>query len=83
MDDRKLEKIMRHRVKEIKGFYTHLVVYIVVNLVLVGIWFLIGGRFPWFIFALAGCSWRSSPSRASRVNTPTAASSGAHHTRTD
>ena len=38
------------------GFYTHLGIYVVVNLFLVGIWWFTGGygTFPWFVFPLFG-----------------------------
>ena len=45
----------KKRVEEKKGFYTHLAVYLSVNLVLVLIWaFITGGGFPWFVFPLGG-----------------------------
>ena len=45
----------KKRVEEKKGFFIHLTVYIIVNIMLVLIWaFATGGGFPWFIFALGG-----------------------------
>jgi hypothetical protein len=45
----------RKRVEEKKGFFTHLAVYIVVNIMLVLIWaFATSGGYPWFIWALGG-----------------------------
>ena len=45
----------RKRVEEKKGFFTHLAVYIVVNIMLVLIWaFASGGGYPWFIWPLGG-----------------------------
>ena len=45
----------RKRVEEKKGFFTHLAVYIIVNIMLVLIWaFATGGGHPWFIWALGG-----------------------------
>jgi hypothetical protein len=52
MKDDELEERIRTRVKKIKEFYTHLVVYIVINLLLVGIWYITGANFPWFLFPL-------------------------------
>jgi uncharacterized RDD family membrane protein YckC len=44
----------RKRVEEIKGFYAHLIVYVVVNAVLVAINLLITPGFLWFLFPLFG-----------------------------
>ena len=44
----------KRRVQEIKGFYAHLIVYIVVNAVLVLINLLVTPRFLWFLFPLIG-----------------------------
>ncbi|MEE9528519.1 MAG: 2TM domain-containing protein, partial [Dehalococcoidia bacterium] len=37
-----------------KGFYTHFIVYILVNILLIIIWAATGAGFPWFIFPLGG-----------------------------
>ena len=43
----------RKRVEAKKGFYKHLVVYVVVNIMLVLIWaFAAGGGHPWFLWVL-------------------------------
>ena len=45
----------KKRVEVKKGFYAHLTVYILVNIMLVLIWaFASGGGYPWFIFPLGG-----------------------------
>lgn len=44
----------RERVEEKKGFYIHLIVYILVNIMLIIIWVVTGAGFPWFIFPLGG-----------------------------
>jgi hypothetical protein len=45
----------RKRVEEKKGFFIHLSVYIVVNILLVLIWaFPSGGGEPWFLWPLGG-----------------------------
>jgi len=45
----------RKRVEEKKGFFTHLAVYIIVNIMLVLIWaFPSGGGYPWFLWPLGG-----------------------------
>ncbi len=36
------------------GFYIHLAVYILVNILLVSIWYFTGKGYPWFIFPLVG-----------------------------
>ena len=55
MSEDQIYEQAKKRVEEKKGFFIHLTVYIVVNIVLVLIWvFAIGGGFPWFIFVLGG-----------------------------
>ena len=54
MRKKELEEQMRGRVKEMKSFYTHLVVYVIVNILLVVVWLLSGTSFPWFVFPLVG-----------------------------
>ena len=45
----------KKRVEAKKGFYVHLTVYILVNILLVLVWaFAAGGGFPWFVFPLVG-----------------------------
>ena len=45
----------RKKVQKIKDFYTHLMVFIVVNLFLFGInWYTIDLRYPWFLWVLFG-----------------------------
>jgi len=55
MSEEELYKEARKRVEEKKGFFIHLSVYIIVNIMLVIIWaFPAGGGYPWFLFALGG-----------------------------
>lgn len=55
MSEDQIYEQAKKRVEEKKGFFIHLTVYIVVNIVLVLIWaFAVGGGFPWFIFVLGG-----------------------------
>ena len=54
MSEEEIYKEARKRVEEKKGFFTHLAVYIVVNIVLIIIWATTGAGFPWFVFPLAG-----------------------------
>jgi len=45
----------RKRVEEKKGFFTHLAVYIIINIMLVLIWaFVSRSPYPWFIWPLGG-----------------------------
>ncbi len=53
----KLDEIEKIAIKRAEGkiaFYTHLVIYIVVNIFLFIIWYLVSGGFPWFIFSIFG-----------------------------
>lgn len=55
MSEEQIYEEAKKRVEAKKGFYTHLVVYIVVNIILVLIWAFVAGRgFPWFIFPIGG-----------------------------
>ena len=47
--EREARQILKRRT-----FYLHLSIYIAVNLMLIGIWALVGGGFPWFLFVLMG-----------------------------
>ena len=50
-------KIYEHakkRVEQKKGFYIHLTVYCLVNILLFVIWNVTGSEFPWFAFPLGG-----------------------------
>ncbi len=45
----------RKRVEEKKGFYAHLAVYLVINILVVIIWAVTSfGRYAWFIFPVGG-----------------------------
>jgi len=44
----------KERVEEIKGFYTHLIVYVVINLMLFAINMLASPGGLWFVWPLAG-----------------------------
>ena len=55
MTEEEIYKIARKRVEEKKGFYSHLAVYVIVNIGIILIWaFAAGGGFPWFLFPLLG-----------------------------
>jgi len=55
MSEEQIYEEARKRVEEKQGFFIHLTVYIIINIMLVLIWaFAAGGGFPWFIFPLGG-----------------------------
>jgi len=54
MSEEEIYRKAREKVEEKKGFYVHFIVYIVVNIILVIIWWATGAGFPWFIFPLGG-----------------------------
>ena len=55
MSEDEIYEQAKTRVEAKKGFFIHLTVYIVVNIVLVLIWaFAAGGGFPWFVFPIFG-----------------------------
>ena len=55
MSEEEIYEQARKRVEEKKGFFVHLTVYILVNILLVMIWaFGNGGGHPWFIWPLGG-----------------------------
>ena len=55
MTEEQIYEEARKRVEAKRGFYSHLVIYVIINIFLVLIWwFASGGGFPWFIFPLGG-----------------------------
>jgi hypothetical protein len=54
MSEEEIYEIARKRVEEKKGFYSHLVIYIIVNIILIIIWAFTSRAFPWFVFPLGG-----------------------------
>ena len=55
LSEEEIYRKARQRVEEKKGFFTHLAVYICVNIGLVLIWaFTAGGGYPWFFWPLGG-----------------------------
>ncbi|UCG90995.1 MAG: 2TM domain-containing protein [candidate division WOR-3 bacterium] len=47
-------KVAKRRVVALRGFYAHLFMYIIVNIVLILINFIFTPRFLWFLFPLLG-----------------------------
>jgi len=54
LSEEEIYEAAKKRVKHKKDFYSHLVVYIVINLMLVLIWAFTGHGYPWFIWPLGG-----------------------------
>ena len=54
MSEEEIYQIARKRVEEKKGFFSHLAIYVIINILLVVIWALTGAGFPWFLFPLGG-----------------------------
>ncbi len=51
--DEELTALARARAQERLGFYIHFSMYIVINALLILIWwFIVGDGFPWFLFPL-------------------------------
>ena len=54
MTEEQIYEAAKKRVEEKRSFFTHLAVYIIVNIFLVLIWWFTGADFPWFVFPLGG-----------------------------
>lgn len=54
MSEEEIRKIATERVRAKKGFYSHLAVYILVNLMLVAIWFFTGAQYFWPMWVMLG-----------------------------
>jgi len=54
MSEEEIYAEARKRVEEKKGFIIHFSVYVIVNIVLVLIWWGTGTGHPWFIYPLGG-----------------------------
>jgi uncharacterized membrane protein len=54
MSDDEIRKIATRRVRARRGFYWHLVVYVVINLFLIGIWYFTGQGNFWPGWVLLG-----------------------------
>ena len=53
LSDDEIYALAEKRVKEKKDFYVHLSVYVVVNAMLVLIWYFTHGGYKWFVWPLA------------------------------
>jgi hypothetical protein len=54
MSEEEIYKRAKKRVEEKKGFFNHLAVYVVVNLMLILIWAFTSRGYPWFFWPLGG-----------------------------
>jgi uncharacterized membrane protein len=54
MSDDEIREIATKRVRARRGFYWHLIVYIVINLMLIGIWYFTGRGYFWPAWVLFG-----------------------------
>lgn len=55
LSDEEINKQARKRVEEKKGFYIHLMIYVLVNLLVILMWaFVTGGGYPWFVWMTGG-----------------------------
>jgi len=55
MSDEDIRKLAQRRVTAKKGFFIHLFTYVVINALLVLIWYFVSGAgYPWFLWALGG-----------------------------
>jgi hypothetical protein len=52
MSEEEIRKVATQRVQAKKGFYTHLTVYILVNLMLIAIWYFTGAHNFWPMWVL-------------------------------
>jgi uncharacterized protein (DUF486 family) len=56
MTEEEMQKVARQRVEAKKGFFIHLLMYVVINAFLVFIWWMTtgGNDYPWFLWVIGG-----------------------------
>ena len=54
MSEEEIYRLARKRVKDKKEFFSHLMVYIVINAMFVVIWAITRAGYPWFVWPLLG-----------------------------
>ena len=56
MTEEEMQKVARQRVEAKKGFFIHLLMYVVINAFLVFIWWMTtgGNGYPWFLWVIGG-----------------------------
>jgi hypothetical protein len=52
MSEEEIYEIAKKRVKDKRDFYGHLIIYLIVNSILVLVWALSTGGYPWFVWCL-------------------------------
>jgi len=52
MSEEEIYEAARKRVKDKRDFYGHLIAYLIVNSILVLVWALSTGGYPWFVWCL-------------------------------
>jgi len=52
MSEEEMRQIATHRVQAKKGFYAHLTAYVLVNLMLIAIWYFTGAKYFWPMWTL-------------------------------
>jgi len=52
MSEEEIYEIAKKRVKDKRDFYGHLMIYLIVNSILVLVWALSTGGYPWFVWCL-------------------------------
>ncbi|MFC2006733.1 2TM domain-containing protein [Chloroflexota bacterium] len=55
MSDEEIYEAAKKRVDAKRGFYKHLFIYVLVNIILIIVWaFPAGGGYPWFLWVIGG-----------------------------
>ncbi len=54
MSDDEIRKLAQRRVAAKRGFFSHLITYIIINAMLVVIWAINGGGYMWFLWVVGG-----------------------------
>ena len=54
ISEEEIREIATHRVQRRRGFYSHLTAYILVNLMLVAIWYFTGAGYFWPMWVMLG-----------------------------
>lgn len=52
MSEEEIYEAAKKRVKEKRDFYGHLIAYLIVNSILILVWALSGGGYPWFVWCM-------------------------------
>jgi hypothetical protein len=52
MSEEEIYEAAKKRVKDKRDFYGHLIAYLIVNSILILVWALSGGGYPWFVWCM-------------------------------